>query len=104
MWRICAGNERLLYLKKAADLMKNPEAFLAAMRRAIEEWPISAAVNLSTRSINRQAWTGHAGCCIAVGSPEEITRLAWHTLNSREQDEANAAADIAIAEWEASHA
>jgi hypothetical protein len=49
--------------------------------------------------MNHQAWIGHAGCAIAVDSPEDMTRLAWRTLTKDQQDAANAAADRAIAVW-----
>jgi hypothetical protein len=100
VWRIASKEEREKYLPLAADLMKNPQAFLEAMRKALIEWPLTSNFHLSNPSLNRQAWIGHAGCCIGVNSPEEVTRLAWHTLNSAEQDEANRMADMAIEEWE----
>ena len=100
MWRISGGDEAKSYKTKSADLMRNPELFLASMRQAVKEWPNSCEHNMTASTINRQAWLGHAGCCIATGSPEECTRIGWHTLNQSEQDEANRMADIAIMEWE----
>lgn len=100
VWRIASKEEREKHLPLAADLMRNPQAFLEAMRKVLAEWPLTSNFHLSNPSLNRQAWIGHAGCCFAVNSPEEVTRLSWHTLNSVEQDAANCAADIAIAEWE----
>ena len=69
------------------------------MMKAVNDWPISCEVNLTASSINQRAWLGHAGCCIAAGSPEDCTRLGWHMLTEEEQDKANAAADRAIEEW-----
>lgn len=103
MWRIVTGDARKPYLAAAAALMRNPEAFKAAMMRAVNEWRFSCEANLSARSVNRQAWLGHAGCCIATGSPEDITRQAWWTLNQSEQDEANRVADECILAWEKLH-
>ena len=53
--------------------------------------------------MNRRAWLGHAGCCIAVDSPEDLTRLAWHTLTTEQQERADAVAEEAIATWERMH-
>jgi hypothetical protein len=99
MWRNVPASERQDLMDRAAILMKDTESFYQAMRRAITEWPFSCEHHL-TGGFNRQAWIGHAGCCIAVNSPEDITRLAWHNLSQDQQDLANAAADKAIAEWE----
>lgn len=103
MWRNVVGEERQAYLIQAANLMKDPVSFLAFMTRVIHEWPYACEANLTTRSINRQAWIGHAATVLAVGAPEDVTRQAWWTLNQAEQDLGNAAADAAIAEWEATY-
>lgn len=99
LWRITQPVERDRYIGAAAALMSDPRAFLAAMLRAIEEWPNSCEAAMTTPSLNRRAWFGHAGCCIATGSPEDLTRQAWHTLTQDQQDRANAAADQAIHAW-----
>lgn len=103
MWRNVTPTERARLADEAACLMKNSALFLEAMQRATEEWTHSCEHHL-TGTFNRQAWVGHAGCCIAVGSPEDVTRQAWHTLTQDEQDQANRAADQAIAEWESRYA
>lgn len=100
MWRITTGIERRGYIEEAANLMREPERFEAAMLRAVNEWPISCEHALTAESTNRIAWLGHAGCCIEVGSPEEATRAGWHTLTAAEQDEANASAAKVLEEWE----
>ena len=100
MWRMVPAGEREQYVKAAGALMKDPEAFRQAMLRAVREWRYSCEMNLTSRAVNRRAWLGHAGCCLSVNSPEDLTRLAWHTLTPDEQDKANAAADVAIAAWE----
>ncbi len=99
MWRRIAMAESEPLTQAAAGLMRDPDAFLAAMRRALVEWPLSMEAAMSTPSLNERAYMGHAGCCIAVGSPEFLTRLAWHLLTQQEQDEANRMADIAITEY-----
>jgi hypothetical protein len=103
MWRIASNLERPGFVRAAAELMMEPARFYDAMMRAVREWPISCEANLTARAVNRRAWLGHAGCCLAVQSPEECTRLGWHTLTTAQQADANAAADRAIAAWEAIH-
>lgn len=99
MWRNVPTVERGRYVVQAAALMKHQEAFYDAMARVTKEWPYSCEHHL-TGTFNRQAWMGHAGCCLVTHSPEDLTRLAWHTLTQSEQDAANLAADRAIADWE----
>src|SRR5262245_5667760 len=103
MWRIVTGEARRPYKDAASRLMREPEAFKAAMLRAVDEWRCSCEHNLTSMASNRIAWLGHAGCCIATGSPEDITRDAWWTLTQAEQDEANRVAAEALAVWDARH-
>ena len=100
MWRIERGDQRRANAERAADLMRRPRDFEAAMRRAFVEWPTSCEHNLTAENANRIAWLGHAGCCLGVGSPEENTRIGWHMLNRSEQDEANAAAARVLSDWQ----
>lgn len=74
-------------------------AFEAAMVRAVNEWPFSCEAALTAGTMNHQAWIGHAGCAINHDAPEDLTRLAWRTLNQEQQDLANQAANRAIAHW-----
>jgi len=100
LWRNVYGEERDKYLKMAIRFTGNAELYGKYMLLALRRWPYSCTNNLSNTSINRQAWIGHAACCIAIGCPEDITRLAWHELTQEQQDLANHKADIAIATWE----
>ncbi len=100
MWRILTGEKRKIAIAAAADLMKVPSAFEAAMMRALAEWPKSCRQWLTIESANRIAWLGHAGCCIGASSPEEATRAGWHTLSPTEQALANEAAARVLREWE----
>lgn len=93
MWKIVRGKERKEHVANAADLMKSPTDFKDAMMEVLEAWPKSCDANLTAESVNRIAWLGHAGCCIVAKSPEEATRVAWHTLDQAEQDEANRVAE-----------
>lgn len=99
MWKIVRGEARTLNAKRAAALMRDKAAFMAAMVRALKEWPNSCQHNLTAEDTNRLAFLGHAGCCIALGSPEENTRIGWHMLTPREQDEANDAAQFVLDQW-----
>lgn len=100
MWRYVYGKERDNYLKRAIKFTGNAKLYGRYMRKVIKLWLYSCAHNLSNMSINRQAWIGHAACCLAIGCPEDITRLAWHELSTKQQDDANNQADIAIEKWE----
>lgn len=100
MWKRPTGAVRKTYVEEAADLMRCPDEFKEAMAQALEIWPKSCAHNLTSLDSNRIAWLGHAGCCIATGSPEECTRVGWHTLDSAEQDEANRVAAEVLAHWD----
>ena len=103
MWRIVRGAQRRNNIDAAADLMRCPDEFKEAMRQALTEWPKSAEAALTSEDSNRIAWLGHAGCCIATGSPEENTRAGWHTLTQSEQDEANRVAGEVLEEWRSSY-
>lgn len=100
MWRNVYGKEREEYLQKAIVFTGNADLYGSWMMKIIEQWPYSCEHNLTNPSINHQAWIGHAACCLAIGCPEDITRLAWHELTQDQQDKANAMADKAIGEWE----
>lgn len=100
LWRRVPADEAESFVQASAALMRAPQSFLEAMRRAAGEWTRSMEAAVTTPSINLRAYFGHAGCCIAHGSPEHLTRLGWHLLTQEEQDEANRMADIAIAEYE----
>lgn len=105
MWRIVVGPmARKGHVEAASDLMANPAMFADAMRIALQKWPNSCLNAFTTEGNNQRAWLGHAGCYLKVGSPEETTRLAWHTLDDAEQWAANDAADRVIAEWRRAHA
>lgn len=104
MWAIPPAESRAGFIEASAALMADPDRFEAAMRRALRDWPNSVEAAMATPGLNLRAWVGHAGCYVATGSPEETTRLGWHTLDAGEQYAANAAADRAIAAWRTDHA
>lgn len=99
MWRNITGRSRDEYIRAAAAIMASPERFKEAMTEALSKWPNSCETNLTAEANNQRAWLGHAGCYLASGSPEECTRLGWHSLNDDQQRAANTAADEIIALW-----
>lgn len=103
MWRRPNGLERDEHINRCSGFMANTERFRTAMLRVIVEWPISCEQNLTCMDLNRQAWLGHAACCIAIGCPEEPTRAAWWTLTQEQRDAADAAAAEVIEQWEQQH-
>jgi hypothetical protein len=103
MWRSVFGKEREEFLQKAFEFTSDANLYGRWMLRVIEEWPYSCEHNLSCTEMNRQAWIGHAAVCLAIGCPEDITRLAWHQLTIEQQDAANKKADEAIEQWEFKH-
>ena len=100
MWKTITGQEREMLLKRAIEFTGYAKEYGVYMLKAVNLWPNSCAHNLSKSNTNRQAWIGHAATCIAIKCPEDITRLAWHYLTQKQQDDANAQADIAIQTWE----
>jgi hypothetical protein len=100
MWRNVGTEEKAILLKRGIDFTGDAELYGSFMLRVIKEWPISCEHNLSNQGINRQAWIGHSATCIAINCPEDITRLAWHFLTQKQQDDANAKADETILLWE----
>lgn len=99
MWKQVPVEERQSYQDKSRALMLDCDAFEDAMKRAVDEWPFSTEAALTASTMNHLAWMGHAGCAINHNAPEDLTRLAWRTLNEQEQDRANGAASNAIAYW-----
>lgn len=103
MWKSVYGEDRDILIKRAIEFTSNAKLYGSFMMRIITEWPYSCEHNLTDTSMNRQAWIGHAACCLAIACPEDITRIAWHQLTKQQQDEANLEADNAIKKWEEKH-
>lgn len=97
MWRVVDDKDSAI--AGSAELMIDHARFEAACMRVITEWPNSTEAALTASVINHQAWIGHAACALNHGAPEDLTRLAWRSLNQEQQDLANAAADRAIEAW-----
>ena len=100
MWRTVTGSERIALLKKAITFTGDAKLYGSFMRRVIKEWPIGCLHFLGDRQSNRKAWVGHSAACLAISSPEDVTRQAWCYLNEQQQNEANHEAELSIQEWE----
>ena len=100
MWRDVNQIDDEIYYQEAIKFTGNHELYGSWMLKVTEQWKYSCEHNLSCTSMNRQAWIGHAACCLAIKCPEQITRRAWHCLTKDQQDKANKKADEAIAKWE----
>lgn len=99
MWKQIPIEQREEKINQSFQLMLNVNEFEKAMKRAVDEWPLSCEQNLTASVINHQAWLGHAGCAVNHDAPEDLTRLAWSMLNKEQQDLANLAADRAKEYW-----
>lgn len=104
LWRKVHGLERKKLLREAIEFTGDAKRYGSYMLKVIDEWPRSCEHNLTCGSLNRQAWVGHAACCLAINCPEDITREAWHCLTQQQQDKANLQADRAIEKWETKYA
>lgn len=100
MWRKLLPSEEPAMLDAAIRFTGDAEEYGSWMMKVAREWTIACEHNLTDCSQNRRAWIGHAAACMAIQCPEYITRQAWGFLTKRQQDEANAVADLAIAWWE----
>ena len=103
MWRKVHASEEEEFIIRAVEFTSDADLYGAFMISAIMEWPFSCEHNLTCAGMNRQAFIGHSAACIAIGSPEYITRSAWWKL-TQEQNKANAKADLAIKIWEEQYA
>jgi hypothetical protein len=88
----------------AKNLLNTTSEFYYIASKVISDWTNSCEQNLTNRNRNRQAYIGQASCCFNSGTPENLTKLAWHQLSSTQQNEANAIADKIILKWEKTHA
>lgn len=103
LWRTVSGKEREVLLQKAIKFTGNTDLYGEYMLKAVKQWPISMLHNLSCSGMNRQAYIGHAACCIALNCPEDITREAWHYLTNEQREAANARADEAYHAWKVAY-
>ncbi len=104
MWNDVDSTMRQELLEKAIVFTGDATLYGSWMLRVLDVWPRSCEHNLTDTGQNRKAWIGHAATCLAIQCPEHITRKAWGFLSREQQDQANAAAENAIKEWEQRHA
>lgn len=102
MWRKVSKQEEERLFKECVDFTGDHVLYGSWMIKALSSWPVSCAQNLSDVSINRQAWIGHAACCLAINAPEYLVRRAWWQLSESQRTLANQEADKAILVWEQS--
>lgn len=99
MWKQVPVADREELQEHSRNLMIEHDVFETVCRQVVDSWPYSCEAALSASVMNHQAWIGHAACAFNHNAPEDITRLAWRSLNKEQQDLANKAADNAIAYW-----
>lgn len=104
MWNTPHASNRKKLIVKAVKFTGDAKLYGSFMRQVINKWPKACEHHLSGDVGNKKAWIGHAAACIAIQSPEEITRAAWGYLSKQQQDEANEEARLAIEEWELANA
>lgn len=104
MWRHLAAQERPSALHAAVNFTGDALLYGGFMARVANEWPIACEHNLTERGMNRRAWIGHAAACLAIGSPEDVTRQAWGLLTEQQRIDADSQADAAIKGWESTYA
>lgn len=101
MWRRVSGEEaRGTFLHKAEMLLRDSKSFCAAMRKVLQEWPISCMYNFTNPSLNKPVWLAHAGAALTRGIPEEFMRIAYWVLEPSERARADKDAEDIFAEWE----
>ncbi len=103
MWSKAPTTEEARLLRLAIEFTGNAELYGQYMMRVVQEWKYACEHNLTDRSLNRQAWVGHAACALAHGLPEYIVRRAWGMLTDQQRYDANAEASKAIKFWENLH-
>ena len=81
-----------------AAFLADSDAFRAALKRVLAEWPNSCEHYLSNERMNRIAWLGQAAACIAIGLPSRF-KGGFNRLTEEQQEEANSVALEALNEW-----
>lgn len=99
MYKTEYADEKDSYIKKAIELLSNPQKLQYYMKLTTQEWKNSTERNMTTTSRNKQAWLGQASCCLYAKVPEDLTKIAWSMLTDQQRIDANACADIVINEW-----
>jgi len=82
---------RLQKVSAARKLLSTPESFMVACCSALFTMKKSSFHHLSSMS-NPNSWIGQSACFIMFGCTEAETRLAWSSLNRKQQKAANSTA------------
>lgn len=87
-------------IKKCQHILENIDVCDLCFSSVLSSWPTSSKVHLSNKTINRQAWLGHAGFCVDCGANEQEGVAAWWKITKEKQDRANSIADYYIKKFE----
>ena len=94
------NEEEVLHIQNAVKILSNADLFSSVLINVLNDWKISADVNLSNQSQNRRAWLGWAACSYKYKVPEILTRVACNTLTEQQQITANKVAENFIKKYE----
>ena len=86
-------------IEQAVQLFKDKNLCYEKMKYVAFNWKISAEVNFTNPSVNKQAWLVQATCCYYCGATDFETIKAWHLLTEEEKQVANNIADKVFYEW-----
>lgn len=89
-------------IENSVRLFKDRDKLYNSMKNVTLEWVYSTEENLSNITQNARPWLGRASCCYTCGATEDVVRVAWFKLTSKEMDIANDIADKVIEEWRSS--
>jgi hypothetical protein len=95
-----SNNSNAVEIVRSVALLADQNAFLRNAIMMVNTWEIAAAVQLSNKSRNRQAWIGQATCCFSHGASEQSTKDAWWRLEESTRIKANETADKVILTYE----
>jgi len=87
------------HIEMSANLLSCQRSFGLALELLSVKWPVSLKVHLTNPSINKKAYLGRAACCVELGVNELTVQLAWRTLDSETQKQANITAQNFIKQY-----
>lgn len=99
LWRSLSKEDETLYLQLAIEFTGNHVKYGNSMLDVIFLWPNSMLNFLTNPSINKRAYLGHCAACLAIGSPEYVTRLAWKELTDQQRNDADHIAQQTLNEY-----
>lgn len=95
-----SSSDRDQMISKSVLLLSNPDEFFKVSSLVLNNWTISADVNLSNVHSNRRSWVGQSACSFSHGCNEQLTRSAWSMMAYNDRNNANLVADKIIKEYE----